>query len=307
MTPVHLSCRVRVSKLDNEDADTTLSEEPTVFALKDLPDVDIATRTKWAFEVMKYFNESKASLRSWDFLAKLDGSVESLAVPLSAGPSSADEVYPARFQIPPSCLQGLDNEQKIQRAEKFAMASLVYEIMSGVPPFEGLTDDEVQRRFRTGDFPPDAASLPNSLFIYSGWSDEFSQALNKRVKSEESSTLQAMTNYAKAHPYRTGIQVVGITLSVVSGLAGPVLGWAGFTAAGPAAGSAAAAWQASIGSVQAGSLFAWCQSAAMGGAALKGVQVAGYAGAALTKVKDVPGLLETFKREFHTEQRVQRR
>lgn len=116
-----------------------------------------------------------------------------------------------------------------------------------------------------------------------------------------------MTNYAKAHPYRTGIQVVGITLSVVSGLAAPVLGWAGFTAAGPAAGSAAAAWQASIGSVQAGSLFAWCQSAAMGGAALNGVQAAGYAGAALTRVQDVPGLLETFKKGFRTEQHVQRR
>jgi hypothetical protein len=116
-----------------------------------------------------------------------------------------------------------------------------------------------------------------------------------------------MTNYAKAHPYRTGIQVVGITLSIVSGLAVPVLGWAGFTAAGPAAGSAAAAWQASIGSVQAGSLFAWCQSAAMGGAALNGVQAAGYAGAVLTRVQDVPGLLETFRKGFRTEQHIQRR
>lgn len=180
MAPVHLSCRIRVSKSDEEGADTTLFEEPDVFALKDLPDVETETRTKWAFEVMKYFGESQACLRSWDLLAKLDGSVESLAVPLSAGPSSADKVYPARFQIPPSSLQGLDDEQKIPRAEKFAMASLVYEIMSGTPPFEGLTDNEVQRRFSNGDFPPDAASLPNSLFIYSGWSDEFSQALNKR-------------------------------------------------------------------------------------------------------------------------------
>jgi hypothetical protein len=60
-----------------------------------------------------------------------------------------------------------------------------------------------------------------------------------------------------------------------SGVALPVLGPAGFAAVGPAAGSAAAAWQASIGVVHAGSLFAWCQSAAMGGAALSGIVASG--------------------------------
>ena len=112
--------------------------------------------------------------------------------------------------------------------------------------------------------------------------------------------LQGMSNYAKAHPILTGIQVVGLTLSAVSFLAVPVLGVVGFTAAGPAAGSVAAAWQASIGAVRAGSLFAWCQSAAMGGTALSGIQIAGVAGTALTKVADVPGLVEIFKGGFRT-------
>ena len=75
----------------------------------------------------------------------------------------------------------------------------------------------------------------------------------------------------------------------------PVLGAVGFTVVGPAAGSAAAAWQASIGAVEAGSLFAWCQSVAMGGAAVGGIQVAGIAGAAMTRITDVPGLVEAFK------------
>ena len=84
----------------------------------------------------------------------------------------------------------------------------------------------------------------------------------------------------------------------------PVLGLVGFTAVGPAAGSAATAWQASMGVVKAGSLFSWCQSAAMGGAALGGIQVAGiagvagFAGATVTRVADVPGLAETFKRVY---------
>ena len=47
------------------------------------------------------------------------------------------------------------------------------------------------------------------------------------------------------------------------------------------AGSAAAGWQASMGVVEAGSLFAWCQSAAMGGAAVNGIIAAGAAGGAV--------------------------
>ena len=62
------------------------------------------------------------------------------------------------------------------------MAGLLYEIFSGTKPFENLTDGEVQNRFSNGDFPDDAVSLPYSLFIFSGWSEEFSQELSKRGK-----------------------------------------------------------------------------------------------------------------------------
>lgn len=58
----------------------------------------------------------------------------------------------------------------------------------------------------------------------------------------------------------------------------PVLGLAGFAATGPVAGTVATAWQSSIGIVQAGSVFAWCQSAAMGGAAVNGIVALGAAG-----------------------------
>ena len=121
------------------------------------------------------------------------------------------------------------------------------------------------------------------------------------VKMQDVSIIQAVTNYAKAHPIRTGIQVAGLTLTALSVFAVPVLGLVGFTSTGPAAGSAAAAWQASIGAVRAGSLFAWCQSAAMGGEVALGViQIAGIAGAVLTKVTDIPGLEETFHKVFRT-------
>lgn len=82
---------------------------------------------------------------------------------------------------------------------------------------------------------------------------------------------------------------------------------------GPAAGSVAAAWQGSMGAVQAGSLFAWCQSAAMGGAAAGSINAVGVAGTAVaglsksaktftmdTPVADIPGLVEMFKKVFRT-------
>ncbi|KAI0289368.1 hypothetical protein BC826DRAFT_1032338 [Russula brevipes] len=58
--------------------------------------------------------------------------------------------------------------------------------------------------------------------------------------------------------------VVGSLLAPVVVPAG--LGLVGFGAAGPVAGSLAAGWQASIGSVAAGSVFSTIQSVAMGGA-----------------------------------------
>ena len=73
---------------------------------------------------------------------------------------------------------------------------------------------------------------------------------------------------------------MGVTVAATALLANPILGAVGFSAIGPVAGSAATAWQASIGAVQGVSLFAWCQSAAMGGAAMGSIQAAGVAGSA---------------------------
>ncbi len=77
------------------------------------------------------------------------------------------ENYPSRFQIPPSTLYRCDHDEKVRRAEIFAMTSLLYEIISERKPFEGLTDNEVQSRFINKEFLDDAVALPNSLFIFS--------------------------------------------------------------------------------------------------------------------------------------------
>lgn len=181
MATAELPCQIHVKKAEDDDGDGKQTQEAAILPLRDCPDVEIELRTRWAAEVMKYFAPARGpqiSIRPWDFVGRLDGSIESITTPVLA--ENLSKTYPARFQIPPSTLQGLDHEEKIRRIEMFAMASLLYEIMSGRKPFEELTDNEVQHHFANGDFPQDAATLPNSLFILAGWSEEFSQELTRQ-------------------------------------------------------------------------------------------------------------------------------
>lgn len=97
-----------------------------------------------------------------------------------------------------------------------------------------------------------------------------------------------MSDYIRKHPFLFALQVFGATTCIAALILVPVLGAIGFSAAGPVAGSAAAAWQASLGIVEAGTLFAWCQSAAMGGAAVSTIVTTGALGGALATV---PGLV----------------
>lgn len=181
MTPAKLTCRLRVKKIEYSDDDSRQPQEAAMLPLRDCPNIGIEIRTRWANEVMKHFEHTEkphTSIRPRDFAAGLDGSIESLSVLGSEG--DRIDSYPTRFQIPASTLNGLDRDEKVKRTELFAMASLLYEIMTGRKPLEELTDEEVQHRFINGDFPEDAATLPNSLFILSGWSAEFSQEITRR-------------------------------------------------------------------------------------------------------------------------------
>ncbi len=181
MAPAKLTCRLRVKKVQHSDDDSGQSQETAILPLRDCPDIGTEIRTRWANEVMKHFEqtgEPHTSIRPRDFLAGLDGSIESLPVLGSEG--DLIDRYSVRFQIPANKLNGLDREEKVRRTELFAMASLLYEIMTGRKPLERLTDEEVRHCFINGDFPDDTAALPNSLFILSGWSAEFSQELTRQ-------------------------------------------------------------------------------------------------------------------------------
>ncbi|EPE27545.1 hypothetical protein GLAREA_04336 [Glarea lozoyensis ATCC 20868] len=75
----------------------------------------------------------------------------------------------------------------------------------------------------------------------------------------------------------TSAQVIGVGTATVAiaALAAPAaLGVVGFSAIGPVGGSIAAGLQASYGAVPAGSVFALCQSVAMGGTTVAGTSTA---------------------------------
>jgi hypothetical protein len=114
----------------------------------------------------------------------------------------------------------------------------------------------------------------------------------KLIRHLPGALLPKLTKYIKEHPLLFGLQVAGGITSLASLVALPILGMLGFAATGPIAGSVAAGWQASMGLVQAGSFFSWCQSAAMGGAAVGGILATGLTGAGVAVSATVAGALD---------------
>ena len=129
------------------------------------------------------------------------------------------------------------------------------------------------------------------------------------VMAIRSDSFPPSPSYINAHPYLFALQTTGVLAGTVAAVTPAILVAAGFGALGPVAGSAAAGWQASLGIVEAGSLFAWCQSAAMGGAAVNTVIATGAAGGGVAALvtagiagqsgtADMDELMEKFKEVY---------
>ncbi|CAD6444335.1 fec80a45-8598-405e-9f90-1684910d6306 [Sclerotinia trifoliorum] len=315
MTASNLAtCRVRLPPLNEKK-----NEDPNL-NLNSLSDHEL--HTKWANAIQKLFSpdanpDTKSSphtqIRYFDILLHKDGSAENLIKNQQTSQKSKPETqpyrYPPRYQLPDAISARLTtNEEKISRAECFALGSILYEISSGHPLFHDVDEagesgnsgfgSGIQDRILIGKFPEDLwdSSLLSRILVC--WCPEFLKemvSLSEKEKGNEKGNEKeneggnenrneedtGITNYIKTHPYRFTFQVVGGLLTAASIAAVPVLGAIGFSAAGPVAGSAAAAWQSGVGLVEAGSIFAWCQSVAMGGAAVSGIIGAGVGGAGL--------------------------
>ncbi|KAM3067051.1 hypothetical protein ACMFMG_011830 [Clarireedia jacksonii] len=229
-------------------------------------------RLQWVKSISELFLRDlepmdRSHIRNWDLVLSLDGSVENIPQnpPTFSVPAKR---YPARYRLPEVISDQLIlNKDKIRRAELFALGSILYEVIACHQLFyeiyEGVDNEEkIQGLIAKGEFPDDLWGLSITPRILGHWCPRF------------------------------GFQVLGGVVSAASLATVPLLGAVGFSAVGPVAGSAAAAWQSSIGVVEAGSIFAWCQSAAMGGAALGGIFGAGVGGAGVFAAATAAGALD---------------
>ncbi|KAI9741615.1 MAG: hypothetical protein M1835_003090 [Candelina submexicana] len=289
----------------NCDVRVNINHPTKTLSLQDCLDIPPSIRQQWCSQLIALYQEHQPStetIRPWNIILNKDGTLESMPSPhlLLESDSGRHYVYPAHFRIPPASIKDLPLKDRIQRAENFAIGSLLYHIRSSKLPFSDLSssEEEIQSHFLAADIPQDLTTLPSWPIILCCWSLEFAQELQKATSTSllpppscpsQTTTLtllrtgtkkgtSRLLNHVKSHPYLTALQASGLLISATALGAPTLLGAAGFGALGPVANSAAAAWQSSQGIVQAGSLFSWLQSAAMGGAAAGSIATAGLWG-----------------------------
>lgn len=115
-------------------------------------------------------------VRDWDLFLKLDGSVVNCAE--NASPTLPIRLYPARYQIPSVILDRLSSSpKKTERAELFALGSILYQVLSSEEIFSCLNDAqseaEIQSRFVRGEFPENVWGLPDAVRILGFWCPRF--------------------------------------------------------------------------------------------------------------------------------------
>lgn len=178
MEPEPTTCRIQVKWQRGEaPGDYTIR---SLRDIKGLPDVTEKLLQQWIGEIIKLCSSSPnsfANIRPWDILLHQNGSVEML--PSEKG---GRNFYPSRFRIPACNVRGLDEAEKVKRAEKFALGSLLYQVVTTNQPFEELNDDEVQDRYSRGEFPDDVFSLALGPYILGCWNLEFEKEMERLRK-----------------------------------------------------------------------------------------------------------------------------
>ncbi|MCJ1309065.1 hypothetical protein MMC25_002720 [Agyrium rufum] len=110
-------------------------------------------------------------------------------------------------------------------------------------------------------------NFPHLSLIFAGWSGKLFEDEEGFEEAWYEKAQRIIRGVKKKFDDAPTTTKVGIALICLSVTILPTLFLVGFGTAGPVAGSLAASWQSSIGLVQAGSLFAFLQSAVMGGGA----------------------------------------
>ncbi|APA11924.1 hypothetical protein SS1G_05463 [Sclerotinia sclerotiorum 1980 UF-70] len=195
------TCRVRLPPLDEKK-----NEDPN---LNPNSPSDHELHTKWANAIQKLFSpdpnvDTKSSpptqIRNFDILLHKDGSAENLIKNQHISPKPKPEIQPyrysPRYQLPDVISARLTtNEEKISRAELFALGSILYEISSGHPLFHDIDDadergddafeSEIQNRIVIGKFPEDLWGLSLLSRILVCWCPGFVEEVVKLSEKEK--------------------------------------------------------------------------------------------------------------------------
>lgn len=193
------ACQIRVLLPSGDD-----DGEHSIRTLKDIKDLPFMTevlRQRWTEEILKSFSSPNPdmSIRPWDILLRQDGTIDVLS-----SEKGGQNSYASRHRIPAHSIIGLDEEEKVKRAESFALGSLIYEIGTASQPFEELSEDEVQDHYSRGTFPDDVFSMAMGPYILGCWSLEFEKEMEKRRKSSVQTTramLMFSSDYQCPFPF----------------------------------------------------------------------------------------------------------
>ena len=168
--PGSMLCRVRVLTPNGSE------EKPALLKPRDVPELTDQIRKSWVQDMQQFVMSSAEHeyIRPLDFQLYLSGTVEHQ--PISLTSLTSKTVYPPSYRIPPETIAELATEEKVQRSERFALGSLIYEIYAGEAAFECLSEHEIQDMFRHAHFPA-VTHIPLWPVILSCWSLEFANAL----------------------------------------------------------------------------------------------------------------------------------
>ncbi|RVD89741.1 uncharacterized protein DFL_000734 [Arthrobotrys flagrans] len=230
--------------------------------VKDYDKIPVQTRQEYVNKIigiMSTWNDSNEQPRPLIFQLQESGDI---ILHPSASEAQNEKLlgqYDPHFWIPDSCLLDIEDKEKAFRREFFAVGCLIYQILKGETVWQGFLGSQAQTLFEKGVYPSDIKELSHRRVILSYWSWEYVAEVNNQLKVKKG--LNIAKNIA------IGGIVVGGTLALTAILSPLILPVIGFSSAGVGAGSIAAGWQSAIGIIEAGSLFALCQSAGAGGAA----------------------------------------
>ncbi|KAI9673302.1 MAG: hypothetical protein M1829_004367 [Trizodia sp. TS-e1964] len=178
------------------------------------------------------------------------------------------------LSIPPITL---DNQEALDK-EAPAINEILKSVLNGFESFatSNHADGGNPARFSAKTFLENMPSLNLRPDVLEVWSSELDKRLPPRFELPQKGNF---FGWIKANP-KVVLPVVAMVLIVSPVAIKGALGLIGFGTLGPIPASLATAWQSSIGLVPAGSLFAWCQSAAVGGTFLESALIPGGLAAA---------------------------